>query len=51
VVTDFQGGTTVDWVDGKLGDRVKGDLQGVERMMDFIFNDESPLRLEYHDQE
>ena len=45
VVIDLEGGTTRGWVDHDVGGTLQGDMQGMERMMDFIFNDESPLRL------
>ncbi|KAJ4317194.1 hypothetical protein N0V84_007498 [Fusarium piperis] len=45
VVIDLEGGTTRGWVDHDVGGTLEGDMQGMERMMDFIFNDESPLRL------
>lgn len=46
VVIDLEGGTTRGWVDRDVGGTLEGDMQGMERMMDFIFNDESPLRLD-----
>ncbi|RSL66066.1 hypothetical protein CEP54_003868 [Fusarium duplospermum] len=46
VVIDLEGGTTRGWVDHDVGGTLEGDMQGMERMMDFIFNDESPLRLD-----
>jgi len=44
VLIDFEGGSTRYWVDkGKAG-TVEGDLQGLEKLMDYIFNDASTLR-------
>lgn len=45
IVIDLEGGTTRGWVDRDVSGTVEGDLQGLEKMVDFIFNDESPLRL------
>ncbi|KAH6672122.1 hypothetical protein EV126DRAFT_409956 [Verticillium dahliae] len=44
IVIDLKGGTTQGWVDREKEGTVEGDAQGVENMMDFIFNDESMLR-------
>jgi hypothetical protein len=45
IVIDFEGGATKGWIDGdKMGTKA-GDLQGLERLMDYIFNDNSSLRL------
>jgi hypothetical protein len=44
VLIGFAGGTTRCWVDKDLGGTVEGDLQGLERMMDFLLNDGSTLR-------
>ncbi|KAG7143184.1 hypothetical protein HYQ46_007524 [Verticillium longisporum] len=44
IVIDLEGGTTQGWVDREKEGTVEGDAQGVENMMDFIFNDESMLR-------
>ncbi|KAF4463946.1 kinase domain-containing [Fusarium albosuccineum] len=46
VIIDLEGGTTRGWVDYELGGTLQGDLQGLEKLMDFILNEESPLRLE-----
>lgn len=46
IVIDLEGGTTRGWVDHDVGGTLEGDMQGMERMMDFIFKDESPLRLD-----
>lgn len=45
LVVDLEGGATRGWVDVDVADTPAGDLQGVERLVDFIVNDESPLRL------
>ncbi|KAJ6441775.1 tryptophan synthase [Purpureocillium lavendulum] len=45
IVIDLEGGTTRGWFDHDVGGSIEGDLQGLERIIDFIFNDESPLRL------
>ena len=47
VVIDLEGGTTREWVDRDVGNTVAGDLQGLNRLIDFIFNDEHPLRLSH----
>ncbi|PNH44517.1 hypothetical protein VD0004_g3182 [Verticillium dahliae] len=44
IVIDLEGGTTQGWVDREKEGTVEGDAQGVENMMDFIFDDESMLR-------
>lgn len=44
VVIDLEGGTTQDRVDWEKEGTIAGDLLGLEKMMDFIFNDESVLR-------
>lgn len=44
LVIDLEGGTTGGWVDREVGGTVEGDLQGMERLRDFIFNDKSSLR-------
>ncbi|KAM0331571.1 hypothetical protein ACHAQA_003250 [Verticillium albo-atrum] len=44
VIIDLEGGITQGWVDHENEGTVRGDLQGLEKMTDFIFNDESPLR-------
>ncbi|KAJ3526089.1 hypothetical protein NM208_g11354 [Fusarium decemcellulare] len=44
VIIDLEGGTTRGWVDYELGGTLQGDLQGLEKLMDFILNEESPLR-------
>ncbi|KAM0325074.1 hypothetical protein ACHAQA_007613 [Verticillium albo-atrum] len=44
IVIDLEGGTTQDWVDREKEGTIEGDLQGLEKMTDFIFNDESNLR-------
>ncbi|KAF2473898.1 uncharacterized protein BDR25DRAFT_341136 [Lindgomyces ingoldianus] len=45
VVIDFEGGATKGWVDeDKIGTR-EGDVQGLERLIDYIFNDNCYLRL------
>lgn len=46
VVIDLEGGRTSGWVDHDVAGTIQGDEQGLERMMDFIFNDNSPLRQE-----
>ncbi|KJZ78254.1 hypothetical protein HIM_02292 [Hirsutella minnesotensis 3608] len=51
VVIDLEGGTTRGWVDHDTGGSVEGDLQGLERLVDFIFNDQSPLRLGHRSDE
>ncbi|KAH7320627.1 hypothetical protein B0I35DRAFT_427495 [Stachybotrys elegans] len=57
VVIDFGGGTTKGWVEHALQGTLEGDTQGMERLLDFILNDNSPLRLrnraqsEYSDEE
>ena len=52
IVIDLEGGTTRGWVDRDVSGTVEGDLQGLEKMVDFIFNDESPLRLDRgHDED
>ncbi|KAK7222976.1 hypothetical protein V2G26_010979 [Clonostachys chloroleuca] len=45
VVIDLEGGTTKGWVDRELLGTIEGDQQGLKRLVDFILNDESPLRL------
>ncbi|UNI23929.1 hypothetical protein JDV02_009719 [Purpureocillium takamizusanense] len=45
IVIDLEGGTTRGWVERDVGDSIEGDLQGIEKLVDFILNDESPLRL------
>ena len=49
VVIDLEGGVTRGWVDSDKGGKLEGDLQGLERMEDFIFNDDSSLRPSAHD--
>ncbi|KAJ6445055.1 ankyrin repeats (3 copies) domain-containing protein [Purpureocillium lavendulum] len=44
ILIDLEGGSTDEWVDREIGDTVEGDLQGLERLVDFIFNDDSPWR-------
>ncbi|KAM5350727.1 hypothetical protein ACJ41O_007232 [Fusarium nematophilum] len=44
IIVGIEGGTTTGWVDRELDGTVQGDEQGLERLTDFIFNDESPLR-------
>ena len=44
IVINLGGGVTLGWVDFDLVGSVQGDLLGLERMMDFILNDESLLR-------
>ncbi|UNI16930.1 hypothetical protein JDV02_003312 [Purpureocillium takamizusanense] len=44
IVIDLEGGTTDEWVDREIGGTVAGDLQGLEKMVDFILNDKSSLR-------
>jgi serine/threonine protein kinase len=44
ILIDFEGGTTQGWVDREKARTVEGDNQGLERLMDFIFNDKSELR-------
>jgi tRNA A-37 threonylcarbamoyl transferase component Bud32 len=45
IVIDFEGGATKGWIDeDKMGTK-EGDLQGLERLMDYIFNDNCPLRV------
>jgi hypothetical protein len=41
ILTDFGGGATGNWIDKEFN---AGDLQGLERMMDSIFNDQSSPR-------
>ena len=45
-VIDLEGGTIRGWVDIENQGTLEGDAQGMERLVDFIFNDESPLRRE-----
>lgn len=45
VVIDLEGGATKGWIDDdKMGTK-EGDLQGLERLADYILNDECTLRL------
>ncbi|VUC31936.1 unnamed protein product [Clonostachys rosea] len=44
VVIGLGGGTTRGWVERGLGGTVEGDLQGLERLMEFVSNGDSPLR-------
>ena len=44
VIIDLEGGSTRGWVDSDKSGKLEGDLQGLERMTDFIFNDNSALR-------
>lgn len=44
IIIDLEGGTTQGWVDQDKANTLEGDSQGMERMMDFIFNDQSTLR-------
>ncbi|OAQ58145.1 kinase domain-containing protein [Pochonia chlamydosporia 170] len=44
IVIDLEGGTTRGWIDHDVSGSIEGDLQGLEKLVDFIFNDESPLR-------
>lgn len=46
IITDLEGGTTRGWVDREVGGTVQGDMQGMERLMDFILNGDSPSRIE-----
>ncbi|CEJ89256.1 hypothetical protein VHEMI05110 [[Torrubiella] hemipterigena] len=41
VLIDFEGGTTRGWVDHEKGGSVDGDLQGLERIADFILTGDS----------
>jgi tRNA A-37 threonylcarbamoyl transferase component Bud32 len=44
-VIDLEGGVNNGWIDqDKLGTR-EGDLQGLEKLVDYIINDKCPLRL------
>ena len=45
LVIDLEGGATRGWVDKEEQGTREGDLQGLERLVDYIFNDECPLRL------
>ncbi|KAK3318121.1 hypothetical protein B0H66DRAFT_602724 [Apodospora peruviana] len=47
VIIDFEAGFTGGWIDAEKQDTVEGDLQGLERLMDFMFNEESLLRKEW----
>ncbi|KAF2802822.1 uncharacterized protein BDZ99DRAFT_401001 [Mytilinidion resinicola] len=49
IVIDFEGGATKGWVDKDKMETKEGDLQGLERLMDYIFNDNCPLRLREKD--
>ena len=42
VVIDLEGGTTRGWVDRDVGGSRAGDFQGLDRLVDFIFNGKSP---------
>lgn len=42
VIIDLEGGTTRGWVDHDVGGSVEGDLQGLERLINFIHNNDSP---------
>lgn len=44
IVIDLEGGSTRNWVDKDLAGTIDGDLQGLERLMDYIYNDGSTLR-------
>ncbi len=44
IIIDLEGGTTRGWVDSHVEGTVAGDLQGLARLVDFVMNDESPLR-------
>ncbi|KAK3191532.1 hypothetical protein K4F52_002347 [Lecanicillium sp. MT-2017a] len=44
IIIGLEGGTTKGWVDSDIGGTMEGDLQGMERLRDFIFNDDSALR-------
>jgi hypothetical protein len=45
IVIDLEGGATRGWIDeDKMGTR-EGDLQGLERLADYILNDECTLRI------
>ena len=44
VVIGLEGGLTRGWLDEDDYGTMEGDLQGVENIMDYIFNDECPLR-------
>ncbi|CAM1507521.1 Fc.00g071620.m01.CDS01 [Cosmosporella sp. VM-42] len=44
VVINLEDGTAEGWVDRDNHGSLQGDIQGLERMMDFIFNNQSPLR-------
>lgn len=44
IVIDLDGGATRRWVDFDKAGTIEGDLQGLGRIMDFIFNDDSSLR-------
>jgi len=44
VIIDLEGGFTRGWVDSDKSGKLEGDLQGLERMTNFIFNDNSALR-------
>ncbi|KAF2429748.1 hypothetical protein EJ08DRAFT_590327, partial [Tothia fuscella] len=43
VIIDFEGGATKGWIDKEVMDTKEGDLQGLERLVSFILDDESPL--------
>ncbi|KAF2167200.1 hypothetical protein M409DRAFT_22628 [Zasmidium cellare ATCC 36951] len=45
IAIDFEGGATKGWVDKEHMGTIKGDLQGLETLVDYILNDNCPLRV------
>ena len=43
-ITDFGGGYTRGWVDEKIAGTVEGDLAGMAKVREFIFQDEAQDR-------
>ncbi|KAF2488642.1 hypothetical protein BU16DRAFT_568164 [Lophium mytilinum] len=45
IVISFEGGAVKGWIDKDKMETKEGDLQGLERLVDYIMNDDSSLRL------
>lgn len=45
IVIDFEGGVTRGWVDEEKMGTKEGDLQGLERLVEYILDENCPLRL------
>ncbi|KAK2748269.1 hypothetical protein FQN57_000927 [Myotisia sp. PD_48] len=45
LITDLEGGFTRAWIDEKNQGTVEGDLQGLQKLIEFIFDDDCDIRV------